>query len=87
MMDYDYQIMREVGYFEYTYNKSPSAIFMSYGLYSILTSHYIGGFVFNNANSINFYGIPVKLYNSDKIEFYLAESVFEFKEEGGDLRV
>ena len=83
-MDYSRQIMREVDYFEHAYNKSPSAIFMSYGLYRILVFCYPYNFALSKSQDFMFFGVPVKVYNSDKIEFYLAESGFEFKEEGGE---
>ena len=84
MIDYGSQIMREVDEFEHAYNKSPSAIFMSYGLYRIFVACYPYNFAFSKSQDVMFGNIPVKIYNSDKIEYYLAESGFELPQEGGD---
>lgn len=83
-MDYSRQIMRDVDEFAHAYNKSPIAIFMSYGLYCILVACYPYNFACSKYKDAVFCGIPVKIYNSDKMEYYLAESGFEFQEEGGD---
>lgn len=83
-MDYSYQLMRDIFCFESKYNKSPSAIFMSYSLYRIFVACYPYNFAFSKSQDVMFCGIPVKIYNSDKMEYYLAESNFEFNEEGGD---
>lgn len=73
-------INREVFYFESTYNKTPAAIVMSHGLYNLVSCDR-NNFVVqydNNTDGIfsAYVGIPIEVYPSDKLEYYLAESKF-----------
>ena len=73
-------INREIFYFESTYNQTPAAIVMSHGLYNLVCCDR-NNFVIkydNNADGIfsAYAGIPVEVYPSGKLEYYLAESKF-----------
>lgn len=72
-------IKANIYYFECTYNKSPERIFISSPLLSelahelTLVNHHRDGYYTTCC------GILVEVFNSDKLEYYLAESGFEIK--------
>ena len=72
-------INREVFYFESTYNKTPAAIFMSRGLYNSVRCDINTDVKYdNNVDGVfsGYVGVPVEVYPSDRLEYYLAESKF-----------
>jgi hypothetical protein len=77
---YFYNIEREIFIFESTYNKSPEAIIMSYGLYSLLqldTRRYMMYDCTVSSGYGTYCGIPIEVYRHDGLSYYLAESKFD----------
>ena len=68
-------------YYVEHHSKLPEIIFMSYELFSLLRYNYYGIVTYNTADGPidTFYRIPIKVYSSNKIEYYLAESGGELK--------
>ena len=74
------QINMDLHYYEYMHRMQPIKIFMSYPLWSFLVlddnarTNY-------SAQSPTYNGIPVRIYLSDKLEYYFASSGFVFEDE------
>lgn len=62
------------------YGKLPEAIFMSAELAYILSADYKNFMFYNTPDGqvCTFHRVPVKIYSSKKLEYYLAESGGEF---------
>lgn len=63
------------------HSRLPEIIFMSYELFCLLSYNNYGIVTYDTADgSIDtFHRVPIKVYNSNKIEYYLAESGGELK--------
>ena len=62
------------------YGELPEAIFMSAKLFCILSADYKNFMLYDTPDGqvYMFRRVPVKVYSSDKLEYYLAESGGEF---------
>ena len=62
------------------YGKLPEAIFMSYRLYRELAVSLADIMIYSTPNGTveTFHHVPIRVYSSDKFEYYLAESGGEF---------
>lgn len=62
------------------YGKLPEAIFMSSELFYRLCADHMNFMLYDTPDGqvYMFHRVPVKVYRSDKLEYYLAESCVEF---------
>lgn len=72
--DYLGQIKTDINYFYYIHHTYPQTIFMSYRLYYMVQKDII----YHYDGEETYFGVPVQVYSSDKLEYHFAMSKYEF---------
>ena len=69
------QIRTDLNYFHYIHHTYPQTIFISYRLYCMVQKDII----YHYDGEETCFGVPVKMYSSEKLEYHFAVSKYEFE--------